>query len=114
MRILHESLLTTVLICSIGMMMWKERSRIRAVQMGNLRGLLCIRRMDKVPNARIRKLCGVTNGVPEKNDVGVPRWFGHLEGMENESIAKSVYVGECAGSHSVGRPRKRWINTIKN
>ena len=26
---------------------WKERSRIRAVQIGNLRGLLSIRRMDK-------------------------------------------------------------------
>ena len=37
-------------------MIWKkkERSRIRTVQMDNLRGLLDIRRMDKAPNARIR------------------------------------------------------------
>ena len=37
-------------------MIWrkKERSRIRAVQMDNLRGLLGIRRMDEIPNARIR------------------------------------------------------------
>ena len=28
-------------------------------------------------------------------------------------IAKRVYVGECAGSRSVGRPRKRWIDTMK-
>ena len=36
-------------------MIWreKERSRIRVVHMDNLRGLLGIRRMDKVPNARI-------------------------------------------------------------
>ena len=34
--------------------------------------------------------------------------------MENDRIAKSVYVGECAGSRSVGRPSKRWINTLKN
>ena len=34
--------------------------------------------------------------------------------MENDGIAKRVYVGECAGSHSVGRPRKRWINTVKD
>ena len=33
--------------------------------------------------------------------------------MGNERIAKRVYVGECAGSHSVGRPRKRWIDTVK-
>ena len=34
-------------------------------------------------------------------------------GMEKETIAKRVYVGECAGSRLVGRPRKRWIVTVK-
>ena len=37
-----------------------------------------------------------------------------MEIMENDRIAKRVYVGECAGSHSVGRPRKRWIDTVKD
>ena len=40
----------------------KERSRIRVVQMDNLRGLLCIRSMNRVPNELIRKLWGVVNG----------------------------------------------------
>ena len=31
-------------------------------------------------------------------------WFGHVERMENDRIAKRVYVGECAGSRSVYRP----------
>ena len=34
--------------------------------------------------------------------------------MENDRIAKMVYVGECAGSRSVGRPQKRWIDTVKD
>ena len=25
-----------------------------------------------------------------------------------------MYVGECAGSPSVDRPRKRWIDSVKN
>ena len=33
--------------------------------------------------------------------------------MERGRIAKRVHVGECAGSSSVGRPRKRWIDTVK-
>ena len=37
----------------------KERSRIWALKMNNLRGLLGIRRMDRVLNARIRELCEV-------------------------------------------------------
>ena len=33
--------------------------------------------------------------------------------MERDRITKRVYVGECAGSCSVGRSRKRWIDTVK-
>ena len=33
--------------------------------------------------------------------------------MERNRIANRVYVGECAGNHSVGRPQKRWIDTMK-
>ena len=29
-------------------------------------------------------------------------------------IAKTVYVGDCGGSRSVGRARKRWIDTVKD
>ena len=36
-----------------------------------------------------------------------------MERMERDRIAKRVYVGECAGSRSVGRPRKRRIDTVK-
>ena len=43
----------------------KERFRIRAVHMNNFRGLLGIRRMDRVPNAQIKELCRVTKGVDD-------------------------------------------------
>ena len=33
--------------------------------------------------------------------------------MESDRIAKRVYVGECAGSRSMGRLWKRWIDTGK-
>ena len=34
--------------------------------------------------------------------------------MENDRIAKRVYVGECAGNCIVGRPWRRWIDTVKD
>ena len=54
-------------------MIWieKERPRIRAVQMDNLRGLLGIRRMDKIPYTRIRQLCRVIKGVDKNFDVAL-------------------------------------------
>ena len=81
--------------------------------MENLRGLLGIMRTDRVPNAPIRELCGVRKGLDQRIDKDMLRWFGHAERMENERIAKKIYVGECVSSRSVGRPRKRWIGTVK-
>ena len=47
-------------------------------------------------------------------DEGVLRWYGNVERMEKNSIAKMVYLEECAVSRSVGRPWKRWIDTMKD
>ena len=106
---MHETLLVPVLTYGIKTMLWKEkeRSRIRVEQMDNLRVLLGIRKMNRVPNPQIRKLCGMTKGVDERIDEGVPWWFGNVERIEKERIAKRVYVGECAGSRLVGKLRKR-------
>ena len=49
----------------------------------------------------------------ERVDESVLQWFGLVERMEKDRITKRVYVGKCAGSHSVGMPRKRWIDSLK-
>ena len=51
--------------------------------------------------------------MDKKFDETVLRWFSHVERMDSDRIAKRVYVGECADNHSVGRPRKRWIDNVK-
>ena len=75
-------------------LLWKERerSRVRAVQMD--RGLLGIR-MDRVPNARIRELCGMKKGLNERIDEGGLRWFGYVERTDRDRIAKSLCRGVC-------------------
>ena len=89
-RVLRESLLGPILTYGSETIIWKE---IRAVEMDNLKGLQGIRRMDKVPNARIRQLCGVTKGVDEKIDEGV--------------LSKGRMTRMLRGSHLVGRRRTR-------
>ena len=114
-RLLHETLLAPVLTYGSETMLWKEKekSRVRSVQMNNLKGLLGIRRMDRVLNTQIWELCGVKKGLDERNDEGVLWWFGHAENMERDKIAKRAYVGDCADSCSEGRSWKRWIDTVK-
>ena len=76
--------------------------------MDKLRGLLGITRMDRVLNIQIRELCGVMKGMDERIDEDVLWRFSHVEKMENDRIAKRIYVRECAGSYW-----KRWIDTVK-
>ena len=81
---LHEGLLLPGLLYGSETMINIEKERC----------LLGIRRMDRVPNAWIRELCGVAQGVQES----VFRWFGHIERIKNDMIAKRVYVVEFVGS----------------
>ena len=63
-RALHESLLVPTLLYGCKTVIWrkKEKSRIRAVRMGNIKSLLVVRRIDEVPNARIRGVWSEENG----------------------------------------------------
>ena len=36
-----------------------------------------------------------------------------MERMENDRTAKKVYVGECADNRSVGKPRERRTDIVK-
>ena len=55
--VLHETLFVPVLMYGSETLLWKDKeiSRIRALQIDNLKGLLGIRMMDRVPNAWIRE-----------------------------------------------------------
>ena len=104
-------MLIPVLIYGSETVIWKEkeRYRLRTVQIDNLRGLLGIRRMDKVPCTDKEV---VESG--ERIDEGVVQWFSHLEVVEIDRIAKMTYVGECGFSHSVGRLWKGWVDIVKD
>ena len=70
--------------------------------------------MNRIPNARIRELFGEAKGVDQNIDESDLRRFGHIERMDNYRIAKRVYVEECVGSRLVGRPQKRWTDSVND
>ena len=63
-------------------------------------------------NERIRELCGVKKGMNERINECVLSWFGHMERMEESRPVKRVYSCECVGINAVGRPKKRWIESV--
>ena len=52
--------------------------------------------------------------VLERTDESVFLGFGLVERMKNDRVANWISVGESASSRSVGRPREKWIDTLKD
>ena len=68
--------------------------------------MLAMRRLDRVPNAWIRELCGAMKGVDER--IVSAMWKGWRGiGLPRECVGKYVV------SRLVGRSWKRWIDTTK-
>ena len=66
-----------------------ERKRMEAVETNCLRKICRVRRIDRVPNVEIRR-CGKNVSVSLRIDQAVLKWFGHVERMGDERMAKSV------------------------
>ena len=47
-----------------------------------------------------------------RSDEGGGRLVAQMDRMENDRIAKRVYVEECADSHLLGGVRKKWTDTV--
>ena len=64
---------------------------IRAVHMNSLRGLLGVRRVDRIPNALILLFCEVTKLVNERMEESVLRLLGHIDRRKNCISGGKVY-----------------------
>ena len=63
-------------------------------------------------NAEVRRRCGKKGSVSQKIDRSVLRWYGHVERMDDERIAKRVYESHVQGRRRRGRPRKCWMDGV--
>ena len=52
------------------------------------------------------------DGLTKVFSDGLTMW--RLERMDNNRTAKRIYLGGCAGSRSVVRPRKKGTDTMKD
>ena len=98
--------------CEVWTLKVRERKRMEAVEKNCLRNICGRKRIARVPNVEIRR-SGKNVSVSQRIDQGVLRWFGHVERMGDERMAKRVYESGVRGIRKRGRPRKCWMDGVK-
>ena len=71
-----------------------------------------LKRIDRVLNVEIRR-CGKNASVSQRIDQGLLRWFGHVERMGDERMAKRLYESDVRSVRRRGRPRNCWMDGVK-
>jgi hypothetical protein len=64
-------------------------------------------------NSEINSLLQGEDTVRHTNPLTLS-WLGHVEGMESERTPKCLLSGEFFGDRRRGRPRKRWLQDVKD
>lgn len=63
------------------------KSKVRAVKIDNFGCLFVIRRINKIKNTDVRKVCAIKKSIdrPEKKKL---KWYGHVGHMTDDRLAK--------------------------
>ena len=69
--------------------------------------------MDRVRNEEVRRRAGIEMEFASRADQRVLRWFGHVERMDEYSMARRVLMAEVSGGRVRGRPRLGWMDGVK-
>ena len=70
-------------------------------------------RRDRERNTNIRQELGVT---PLENQIERKqlKWFGHVSRMESKRLPRKCLETRMEGRRSKGRPRTKWIDSVKS
>ena len=69
--------------------------------------------MDRVSNEEVRRRAGIEMELASRADQRVLRWFGHVERMDEYSVARRVLMAEVSGRRVRERPRLGWMDGVK-
>ena len=69
--------------------------------------------MDRMRNEVIREEVGVMRDLAGRAECCVLRWFGHVERMDGERMAKRIYDSGVDGRRGRGRPNMGWMEGVK-
>ena len=90
----------------------KEDNLLRRTEMRMLRWILGISLKDKIRNEEIRRRCGVVD-IAEKVRETRLKWYGQITRRDNGEPVRDILELDIKGNRGRGRPKKRWIDCVK-
>jgi hypothetical protein len=89
----------------------KNERKLHVAEMRMLRWMCGVTRMDKVSNEYIRRSLKVAP-ITEKLKGNRLSWYGHVMREENHVTRRAMNMN-VEGWRGRGRPKKRWIDCVK-
>ena len=69
--------------------------------------------MDRVRNEEMHRRAGMERELASRADQRVLRWFGHVERMDDDRMARRVLMAQVSRGRVRGRPRLGWMDGVK-
>ena len=64
---------------------------------------------EKIPTSDLRTRMGISS-IEDAIRYNRLRWFGHLQGMDEEKWPRKILNFEVNGSYPWGHPKKKWFD----
>ena len=90
-----------------------QEKKLDVAEMRMLRWMSGVTKLDRIRNDRIRGTTKVGE-ISKKVQESRLKWYGHVLRREEEYVGKRVMVMEVPGKRTRGRPKRRWLDNIKN
>ncbi|KAK7788325.1 hypothetical protein R5R35_014440 [Gryllus longicercus] len=98
--------------CESWVLTQKTLTTIQSSEMKFLRRINGCTREDRIRNEEIRKELQVTS-INTRMQEYRQRWVEHVERMSDSRLPKAALLYAPRGRRDVGRPRKRWRETVR-
>ena len=112
---LYNTLVLSVLLYNAETWTMKEelRRKLLVFEMTVLRRIAGVTRWDRCRNADIREKLGIGRDIVNRVRAKRLSYFGHVVRMQPARTPNILLYGRVHGRRPVGRPKKRWLDNIR-
>ena len=91
-----------------------QAKRLKVFEITCLRKTESVTRRDRIKNEKIYRRVGMNQDILTRIQQRRLRYFGHISRLQDNRYPKIALHGRIQGQQCRGRPKKRWIDTIRS